>query len=173
MDSFEFNKIAAALLIAALFFIGMDKIADYIYEPEKPAKPGYIVEGVAQDKSNDKEDLKKEVKKADIKILLATANVTAGENVFKKCAACHTNVSGGAVKIGPPLWAIVGKKQASYPGYSYSSALSKIGKSWTVEELDAWLYKPSEYASGTKMSFAGISKDEDRANVIDYLNSLK
>jgi cytochrome c len=104
---------------------------------------------------------------------LATANVGAGENAFKKCAACHTNVSGGASKIGPPMWGIVGKKSGSHPEFKYSSALAAHGKAWTVEELNGFLYKPADYLKGTKMAFAGIAKDEERANLIAYLSTLK
>ena len=99
MDSFEFNKIAAAILVVALLLIGLNQIADSIYHVKKPETPGYKIEGVAETKTEAKGEAKKEEKLADIKVLLATANVAAGENTFKKCAACHTNVSGGAAKI--------------------------------------------------------------------------
>jgi cytochrome c len=169
MDSFEFNKIAAAVLVVALLVIGLNQIADSIYRVKKPETQGYKIEGV----STAKGEIKKEEKLADIKVLLATANVGAGENVFKKCAACHTNVSGGASKIGPPMWGIVGKKSGSHPEFKYSSALAAHGKAWSVEELNAFLYKPADYIKGTKMAFAGIAKDEERANLIAYLSTLK
>ena len=173
MDSFEFNKIAAAVLIVALLLLGLNQIADSIYHVKKPETPGYKIEGVAETKSAAKGEAKKEEKLADIKVLLATANVAAGENTFKKCAACHTNVSGGAVKIGPPMWGIVGKKSGSHPEFKYSSALAAHGKTWSVEELNAFLYKPADYIKGTKMAFAGIAKDEERASLIAYLSTLK
>ena len=173
MDSFEFNKIAAAVLVVALLVIGLNQIADFIYRVKKPETQGYKIEGVAETKSTAKGEVKKEEKIADIKVLLATANVAAGENVFKKCAACHTNVSGGASKIGPPMWGIVGKKSGSHPEFKYSSGLTAHGKAWSVEELNAFLYKPADYIKGTKMAFAGIAKDEERANLIAYLSTLK
>ena len=173
MDSFEFNKIAAAILVVALLVIGLNQIADSIYRVKKPETQGYKIEGVAETKATAKGEVKKEEKLADIKVLLATANVAAGENAFKKCAACHTNVSGGASKIGPPMWGIVGKKSGSHPEFKYSSALAAHGKAWSVEELNAFLYKPADYIKGTKMAFAGIAKDEERANLIAYLSTLK
>jgi cytochrome c len=173
MDSFEFNKIAAGILVTALLIIGLNQFADFIYHVKKPEKPGYKVEGVVEAKTaGSKGEVKKEEKLADIKVLLASANVAAGENVFKKCAACHTNTNGGAVRIGPPLWGIVGKKAGSHPEFKYSSVLSAHGKNWTFDELNAFLYKPADYIKGTKMAFAGLAKDEDRANVIAYLNSI-
>ena len=173
MDSFEFNKIAAAVLVVALLVIGLNQFGDSIYRVKKPETQGYKIEGVAETKSTAKGEVKKEEKLADIKVLLATANVAAGENVFKKCAACHTNVSGGASKIGPPMWGIVGKKSGSHPEFKYSSGLTAHGKVWSVEELNAFLYKPADYIKGTKMAFAGIAKDEERANLIAYLSTLK
>jgi cytochrome c len=174
MDSFEFNKIAAAVLVIALLLIGLNQFSDFIYHVKKPATPGYKVEGVVEDKTaGTKEETKKEVKLADIKVLLATANVEAGANTFKKCAACHSNVSGGPSKIGPPLWGIVDNKSASHPGFKYSTALVAHGKNWSVEELNAFLYKPADYIKGTKMAFAGIAKDEERASLIAYLKTLK
>ena len=173
MDSFEFNKIAAGILVTALLVIGLNQITDFIYQVKKPEKPGYKIEGVAETKTTEnKSEIKKEEKLTDIKILLSSANIAAGENVFKKCAACHNINNGGAVKIGPPLWSIVGKKSGSHPEFKYSSALTAFGKNWTFDELNAFLYKPADYIKGTKMAFAGLSKDEDRANVIAYLNSM-
>jgi cytochrome c len=108
----------------------------------------------------------------DLSALLAAADPAEGENVFKKCKACHTAEQGGANRVGPNLWNIVDRPKASHEGFSYSSALSGLGGEWTYADLNAFLEKPKDFASGTKMSFAGLKKPEDRAAVIAYLRTL-
>ena len=98
--------------------------------------------------------------------------MAAGETVFKKCAACHTVNQGGANGVGPNLWNAVGKPHGHVPGFAYSDALKSVPGNWTFDALDAWLESPRRYAPGTKMTFAGLSDPQDRANVIAYLNSL-
>jgi len=98
-------------------------------------------------------------------------DVAAGEQVFKKCSACHIAAKGGKNLIGPALYGVVGRQSASAPDYAYSSAFQAYGKKWTFEEMNAFLLKPQAYIKGTKMAFAGIKKDKDRASVILYLNS--
>ena len=105
------------------------------------------------------------------KEILAMGNLAHGEKVFKKCSACHLVAKGGKNKIGPALYGIVGKDSAVSEGYSYSKAMKAHGKSWSFEELNAYLLKPQSYIKGTKMAFAGLRKDKDRASVILYLNS--
>ncbi len=101
--------------------------------------------------------------------LLASASPDKGEKVFKKCAGCHGADKGGAHKVGPNLWNVVGGKQASASGYDYSGALAGLGGTWSYEELDKFLLKPRGYAAGNKMTFAGLKKASDRAAVILYL----
>ena len=171
MDSFEFNKIAAAILTTALVFIGIKEIGNVIYHVDKPEKSAYKIEGVEQKTTSQVAEKKVEASLAPITPLLASASIEAGAKVFKKCAACHSIDKGGANKIGPGLWGIVNKKVGAAEGFKYSAALSGYGKNWTFEELNGFLHKPMKYIKGTKMGFAGLKKDSDRANVIAYMNS--
>ena len=113
----------------------------------------------------------KEEEVIDVAALMASSDAAAGQKTFKKCAACHSVDQGGAHKVGPALYGIVNDKQASQGGYSYSAALSGVGKNWNYDELFAFLKKPSKYSPGTKMSFAGLRKPKDIANVVKYLES--
>ena len=171
MDSFELNKIIGAVLMTALIVIGINKLSDAIFHVEKPEKSAYKVEGVELALSSDVTTEVKEVVQLDIKEILAMGNLAHGEKVFKKCSACHLVAKGGKNKIGPALYGIVGKDSAVSEGYSYSKAMKAHGKSWGFEELNAYLLKPQSYIKGTKMAFAGLRKDKDRASVILYLNS--
>ena len=171
MNSFEFNKIAAAFLTTALVFIGIKELGDAIYHVEKPKKSAYIVEGVAETNLPAKVEKKVEEQLAPITPLLASASIDSGAKVFKKCAACHNIDKGGANKVGPGLWGIVNKKVGAVEGFKYSAALNGYGKNWTFEELNGFLHKPMKYIKGTKMGFAGLKKDQDRADVIAYMNS--
>ena len=132
----------------------------------------YKVEGVELASSTGTKTQIKEVVQLDIKELLALGDETHGKKVFKKCSACHIVAKGGKNLIGPALYGVVGRATASVPNYSYSSALKAHGKDWTFEELNKFLIKPTKYIKGTKMAFAGLRKDSDRANVIAYLNSI-
>ena len=109
---------------------------------------------------------------ASITALLARADVKAGQKVFKKCKACHSTAKGGPNKVGPNLWGIVGRDRASAPGFKYSSAMAAKGGKWTYQDLAAFLAKPKAFVKGTKMSFSGLKKEKDLANIIAYLRSL-
>ena len=172
MDSFELNKIIAAVLMTALIVIGINKLSDVIFFVEKPKESAYKVEGVElASTSSQKPTEIKEVVQLDIKEFLAMGDLAHGEKVFKKCSACHIIAKGGKNKIGPALYGIVGKASAVSEGYSYSKALKAHGKNWSFEELNAYLLKPQAHIKGTKMAFAGLRKEKDRASVILYLNS--
>jgi len=170
MDSFELNKIIAAVLMTTLIVIGINKLADSIFYVEKPKQSAYKVEGVELASSTEMTAKIKEVVQLDIKEILALGDAGHGEKVFKKCSACHIVAKGGKNLIGPVLYGVVGRASASIPDYAYSSALKAHGKSWSFEELNAYLLKPRSYIKGTKMAFAGLRKDKDRASVILYLN---
>ena len=169
MDSFEINKIVAAVLMVALLVIGIGKLSDVIFHVEKPETPGYLVEvetatTVSTTSSNSASD------EVDISALMAMGDIAHGEKVFKKCAACHSIVKGGKNNIGPALYNVVGRKVGAVNDYKYSKALSAYEKEWTFEELNGYLIKPAKWIKGTKMAFAGLRKDKDRASVILYLN---
>ncbi len=101
---------------------------------------------------------------------MAMGDIATGEKVFKKCAACHSIVKGGKNNIGPALYNVVGRKTGAIEDYKYSKALAAYGKEWNFEELNGYLIKPAKWIKGTKMAFAGLRKESDRASVIKYLN---
>jgi cytochrome c len=171
MDSFELNKIIAAILMVALLVIGLGKIADGVFHVKKPESPGYQVEVEAQLSSNTTQTSKVE-EQIDIKALMAQGDSESGEVIFKKCAACHSIAMGGKNKIGPALYNVVGREVGSVADYKYSKTLASYGKEWTFEELNGFLKKPATYLKGTKMSYAGLRKETDRASVIKYLNQM-
>jgi cytochrome c len=171
MDSFELNKIIAAVLLTALIVIGINKFADSVFYVEKPKQSAYEVEGVELASSAEKTTEVKEVVQLDIKEILALGDLTHGKKVFKKCSACHIVAKGGKNLIGPALYGVVGRPTAFIENYSYSKALKAHGKNWSFEELNGFLLKPKSWIKGTKMAYAGLRKDRDRASVILYLNS--
>ena len=171
MDSFEINKIIAAVLMVALLIIGINKLSNLIFYVEKPETPGYTVEveqvvATSVETSSDKTE-----EKIDIAALMALGDIATGEKVFKKCSACHSIVKGGKNNIGPALYNVVGRKVGAVSDYKYSKALSAYEKQWTFEELNGYLIKPAKWIKGTKMAFAGLRKEKDRASVILYMNS--
>jgi len=169
MDSFEINKIVAAVLLVALLVIGIGKLSNVIFYVEKPEKPGYAVE-IQQASTSTTATATVEDKKVDIAALMALGDVNAGEKIFKKCAACHSINQGGANKIGPALYNVVGRKVGGVADYKYSKAFVEYGKEWNFEELNGFLTKPSKWIKGTKMAYAGLRKEADRASIIKYLN---
>jgi cytochrome c len=155
--------------MVALLIIGIGKLSDVIFHVEKPEKPGYSVD--VEEATTVSTSTKASVEeKVDIAALMAMGDVTIGEKVFKKCAACHSIVKGGKNNIGPALYNVVGRKTGVVSDYKYSKALASYDKEWTFEELNGYLIKPAKWVKGTKMAFAGLRKEKDRASVIKYLN---
>jgi len=169
MDSFELNKVIAAVLMVALLVIGLGKIADSIFYVKKPKNLGYQVE-VGSELASSVSQVAETVEKIDIMAIMAQGDIASGEKIFKKCAACHSINKGGKNKIGPALYNVVGRTVGSVDDYKYSKTLASYGKEWTFEELNGFLTKPSSYLKGTKMSYAGLRKEKDRASLIKYLN---
>ena len=168
MDSFEINKIVAAVLMVALLIIGIGKLSDVIFHVEKPKSPGYSVELENVKTISTSEKVVED--KVDIAALMAMGDVALGEKIFKKCAACHSIIEGGKNNIGPALYNVVGRKVGGVADYKYSKALAAYDKEWTFEELNGFLIKPTKWIKGTKMAYAGLRKEKDRASVIKYLN---
>ena len=171
MDSFELNKIIGAVLITALLLIGLGKFTDFLFHVDKPQQSAYKVEGLETVTKIASSSEKKVAEKVDIAQLLAMGDLTHGEKIFKKCSACHMIVSNGKNMIGPNLWSIIGRQAASASDYKYSKAMTAYAKKWDFEEMNSYLIKPQAYIKGTKMAFAGLRKEKDRASVILYLNS--
>ena len=169
MDSFELNKIIASILIVALLIIGLNKLSSLIFHVDKPKIPGYTVE---VEQTNSATEVNSEIneEKVDIVALMALGDISNGEKIFKKCAACHSIIKGGKNKIGPALYNVVGRQVGGVSDYKYSKALAKYEKAWTFEELNGFLLKPAKWIKGTKMAYAGLRKEKDRASIIKYLN---
>ena len=170
MDSFEINKIIAAVLMVALLIIGIGKLSSVIFHVEKPKTPGYAIEVEQAVAASTQSSSEMTEEKVDIVSLMAMGDANNGEKIFKKCAACHSIVKGGANKIGPALYNVVGRQIGNVSDYKYSKALVAYGKEWTFEELNGFLIKPAKWIKGTKMAYAGLRKEVDRASVIKYLN---
>jgi len=169
MDSFEINKVVAAVLMVALLVIGIGKLSDVVFHVDKPETPGYSVEVEAVSTVSTSSS-STEVEKIDIAALMVMGDIATGEKVFKKCAACHSIAKGGKNAIGPALYNVVGRKVGAIEDYKYSKALAAYDKEWTFEELNGFLLKPAKWIKGTKMAYAGLRKEKDRASVIKYLN---
>lgn len=170
MNSFELNKILGALLGAVFVIFSVSILSDAIFSSPPPATPGYAIE-VAEDDGAGASDEPAEPE--SIAPLLASADAGKGENIFKRCQACHTVDDGGANKVGPNLWEIVDRPIASHEGFGYSAAMQEFAQGgsvkWTYENLDHFLTNPKGFVSGTAMAFAGLKKIEDRADLIAYL----
>ena len=170
MDSFEWNKIAGAVLGTLIFIFVIRLVAESVYEPEMPAKPGYVVQGVVEDASGAAAAPVAEAM-PDWGTVLASADVGAGKTISVKCEQCHDTSSAKTIKIGPPLFGVVGRDRASIAGFDYSGAMKGKGGSWTYDELFKFTKSPGAYIPGTKMSFAGLSRADDRINLIAFLRT--
>jgi len=168
MNGFEINKIIAAIIFTVLVVFGIGKIADLVFEVKKPSVAAYKVDAPAVKTVSAESSGSGAV---DIKALLALGTIEHGQKVFKKCTACHVVAKGGKNKIGPVLYGVLGKKSASISDYKYSKALIAHGKVWSFAEMNSYLIKPQAHIKGTKMAFAGLKKEKDRASVILYMNS--
>ena len=171
MDTFEWTKIGGALCGALLFFLMLNWSTEINYHSGEDhygeEKLAYYLEIEVSD--DEKEEGTEEV--IDFATLLASADIEKGKKVFGKCKSCH-NLDDGANGVGPHLYKVINRDIGSIEGFKYSKALMGIEGVWSIEELNKYLTKPSEYAPGTAMSFAGLKKDKDRADLFEYLNTL-
>ncbi len=172
MDSFEFNKIAGAILFSLLIILGLRALGETVFHVAAPEKPGYVVEVAEEGTSAAPQEVAEATPLAQ---LLAAANVEKGQRGFRKCSACHKVDQGAAGGVGPNLYGIVGKAKGAVEGFAYSKALLEAAESkgpWTYESLNEFLIKPKDYIPGTKMAFAGLKKETDRADMLAYLKSI-
>ena len=162
----RFNTIAGWALAGGIAALGLSILTGEYFKAERPEKMGYIVEGVEEEGGDTAAEAEK-----PIAFYLASADPAKGANVFKKCAACHNADKGGGNALGPNLWGVLGEPvgQGAH-GFAFSDALKSKGGAWDWDNLSEWLHNPKKFAPGTKMTFAGLSKPEDRADVIAYLN---
>jgi cytochrome c len=170
-DSFEFNKIAGAVLGTLLLVFALSEVANFIMYAKTPETPGFAVEVAEAPAAGAEAAPAAEV--VPIAKLLQTASAEKGQAVAKACAACHDLSSANANKVGPGLWNIVDQQIAHHEGFAYSDALkAKAGEKWTWDNLNAFLANPKGFAPGTKMSYAGVKKDDARADLLAYLRTL-
>jgi cytochrome c len=169
MDSDEINKYLMAFLSTCLVLLSLNIAAGALFSPPKPAKPGYEIavteepaKGAGPAAPAEQEPIGK---------LLASADPARGETAARKCAACHTFGKGEPNKVGPNLWGIVGRQRASAPNFNYSAAMKAKGGTWTIDELNTYLINPKAMIPGTNMTFAGLPRGSERADVIAFLNT--
>jgi cytochrome c len=170
VDSFELNKILGAILGTCLALLAVNIAAGAIFTPRHPAKPGYEI-AVPEKKTGEEAKPAEPEQQQPIEQLLAKADVARGENSAKKCLACHTFDKGGRNLVGPNLWGVIGRAKASVSGFNYSAALKAKGGEWTIEDLNHFIANPKGMIPGTNMTFAGVPRASERADLIAYLNS--
>ena len=160
----RFTTTAGWVLFAGIVTLGSSIVSGLYFNEERPEKMGYPIEGVVVEGDG--------AAAAEKPIDFSVADAAAGEQVFKKCAACHNADKGGANQLGPNLWGVFGEEIGKGAnGFAFSEALAGKGGTWNWDNLSEWLSNPKKFAPGTKMTFAGLSKSEDRANVIAFLNA--
>jgi cytochrome c len=170
MDSFETNKILGALLFTCLVLLTLNITAGAVFSPPKLAKPGYeiaVPEHVAEGAGKDAAPAQDQ----PIEVLLASADPKRGETAAKKCATCHTFNKGEPNRVGPNLWGVVNRNKAAVPSFNYSAALKGKGGNWSFDDISHFIAAPKVFIPGTNMSFAGVPRANERADIIAYLNA--
>ena len=160
------NQIIAAILLTFVIVFGINKLSDIIYKVETP-KTAFKVESKTVSQTSEEKSVEETI---EISALLAMGNVEHGKKIFSACKSCHSIKKGGGNKIGPALWGVLARSIGSLNDYKYSKAFAEFGGKWNLENMNSFLIKPKNYIKGTKMSYAGLKKEKDRASVILYLN---
>jgi cytochrome c len=169
MDSFELNKVLGALLGTCLVLLALNIAANAVFAPHPPAKPGYEV-AVQEEPAGGAAGGQQAPADEPLPVRLASADVARGETSAKKCVACHTFEKGEPNRVGPNLWGVVGRQKASEAGFNYSAAMKAQKGNWTLEDLDKYLTNPRGAVPGTNMTFAGLPRGKERADLLAYLN---
>ncbi|MEI9996323.1 MAG: cytochrome c family protein [Rhizomicrobium sp.] len=172
MDSWEWNKIAGAVLGTLILILAIKFGTEALFEPEKPAKEAYHVEGVTETASAGGAAAGPAVEALpDFGTVLPKADVAAGKAISTRCEQCHDLSKGGPNKVGPNLWDLIGRPRATHPGFDYSSAMSADHNPWTYDKLFKFIKSPQGEVPGTKMTFAGLRSPDDRINLLAYLRT--
>jgi cytochrome c len=172
MDSYEWNKIAGAVLGTLLFVVAVKIGSDFLFLVPPPAKPGYVVQGVPAAGESTAAAAPVEEPVPDFGTVLPKADVAKGKDISTRCEQCHDLSKGGPDKIGPNLWGVVNRPRASRSSFSYSSAMSASHAPWTYENLFKFWKSPQAYVPGTKMTFAGLPSAQDRIDLLAYMRTL-
>lgn len=175
MGDLFWNKVAAAVIGLVLMVMVIGVVGDIVFSEDGhgedhaglayPIDLEAVLGGSAGGAAIEEEVI-------DLGTLLAAADASAGERIFRRCVSCHNAAPGAGNLQGPNMWNVVGRDIGSYPDFSYSSAMAEYPGSWTYDELNGFLANPRSYMSGTAMAFAGIRGDEDRADLLAYLQTL-
>lgn len=168
MDSFEFNKIAGAILGTLMLTMALGLFSGFVFAPHALVKPGYDIPSAMPEAA----PAESAAPAVPLPQLLVKASLEKGQANAKVCAACHNFAKGAGAKVGPDLWGIVDRKTASVEGFDYSEGLKKKGGEWSLENINAFITNPKGYAPGTKMGYAGEANPDKRADIVAYLNSL-
>ena len=163
MDELELSKIVGVGCAAMLAFVGLTEISHGVVSMDKLETPAYAIE-VAEEEGGAEEEV------VSVATIMASADAAGGKKVFNSCKGCHAAESGGAAKTGPNLWGVMGRDIASADGFGYSAALTEKDGAWDWEAMNAFLTNPKAYAKGTAMKYNGVKKDQDRANLMAWLN---
>ena len=173
MDSFEINKLIGGLLGTVFVIFSVGIVSDSLFSSPAPEKPGYVIEAAEPAEGGAEAPAAKAVPIAD---LLAKADPKKGEAIFKKCQACHSGEKGGPNKVGPDLWSVVDRPVGEHEGFAYSAGMKEFSKGgsekWTYDNLNHFLTSPKNFVKGTAMGFAGLKKDDERADLIAFLRTL-
>jgi cytochrome c len=171
MNSFEMNKILGAILGTCLILVTLNITAGAVFTPRKPAKPGYEITVPEKPAAGEPKGGPAQPEQP-IAALLGSADVERGKTSAQKCSACHTFDKGGKNMVGPNLWGVVGRQKASEAGFNYSAAFKALKGNWTIDDINQFITNPKAAVPGTNMTFAGVPRATERADLLVYLNSL-